>query len=373
MERQRLTELARLATDRPALELDDWQHDDLYGGVGAINDARHLQRYRGIGRDGAEAIPWSLVLKWFRPVGSDDPTWLSYWRREPLAFESGLLGDLPGGVVAPRCFGVDRYDDGAVGIWLEEVTDEEGPVWPVARYALAARQLGEMGGEYISRGALPRHPWLGERYLRRYAAGRDRWLEQVRQARDQPVVGQLWDDDLVAASLDLYARREPLFDAHERLPPTFVHGDTGRRNLFGRRDPESTVLIDWGYCGRGVVGEDLHLMVVWTAQMFDVDVADLDELERVVLAGYQEGLGDAGLDLDPRVARLGYLVPAAIRNTIMPFGLVYPDAAQRRAIEESYGHPFDEWAARTIAVRRFMISRAAQAHELIAEGGATWS
>lgn len=256
---------------------------------------------------------------------------------------------------------------------MEEVTDEDGPVWPVARYALAARHLGQMGGGYIGRGSLPRQPWLGERYLRRYAARRDRWLEQVRQARDQPVVGSLWDDDLVAASLDLYARREPLFDAHERLPPTLVHGDTGRRNLFARGHPESTVLIDWGYCGRGVIGEDLHLMVVWTAQMFDIDVADLDELERVVLAGYQEGLGDAGLDLDPRIARLGCLVPAAIRNTTMPFGLVCPDAAQRRAIEESYGRPFEEWAARTIAVRRFMISRAAQAHELIAEGGATWS
>src|SRR5688572_23348428 len=98
MDRQRLTELARQATKRPTLEVDTWLRDDLYGGVGAINDARHLHRYRGIGRDGADSVPWSLVLKWFRPVGSDDPSWLSYWKREPLVFESGLLSDLPGGV-----------------------------------------------------------------------------------------------------------------------------------------------------------------------------------------------------------------------------------------------------------------------------------
>jgi hypothetical protein len=196
------------------------------------------------------------------------------------------------------------------------------------------------------------------------------FLGTLRRAPEQPVVGRHWTPDLVAATLRLYEERGRLFDAHDQLPRTFVHGDTGRRNLFGRRRPDGrdeTVLIDWGYCGVGAVGEDLHLLVVWTAQMFDVDVARMDELERLVLDGYQAGLRDAGVDLDPRLARLGYLVPAAVRNSFMPFGAVMPEPAQVAGIERAFGRPFEEWVARTIAVRRFMLELADQTRRLIDE------
>jgi Ser/Thr protein kinase RdoA (MazF antagonist) len=189
-------------------------------------------------------------------------------------------------------------------------------------------------------------------------------------SEDSGLVGRHWTPDLVAATRRLYEERERLFDAHDALPRTLIHGDTGRRNLFGRRRPDGTdetVLIDWGYCGIGAVGEDLHLMVVWTAQMFDVDVADLDELERLALTGYQAGLRDAGVALDPRLARLGYLVPAAVRNSFMPFGAVMPEPAQVDGIERAFGRPFEAWVARTIAVRRFMLERADQARQLIDE------
>ena len=379
---ERLAELVRAATGRAGAEISDWRRESLYGGVGAINDARHLYRFAGTARDGGEVLPWSLVLKWFRPTGRDDPSLLSYWRREPLAFASGVLERLPGGVAAPRCFGVDDFEDGAVGLWLEELLDADGPRWPLERFGLAARHLGQFGGHYVRTGVLPDHPWLGDGYLRRWTGPRTQVVDgveravehpslaSIRRAPEQPVVGRHWSAELVAATLRLYAERERLFDAHDRLPRTLVHGDTGRRNLFGRRRPDGgdeTVLIDWGYCGIGAVGEDLHLMVVWTAQMFDVELGRMEELERLVLEGYQAGLRDAGVEVDPRLARLGYLVPAAIRNSFMPFGAVMPEPAQVEGIERAFGRPFEEWVERTIAVRRFMLARAEEAGQLVDE------
>jgi hypothetical protein len=379
---EQLSELVRAASGRPGADVAEWRRESLYGGVGAINDARHLYRFVGTARDGDDVVPWSLVLKWFRPTGREDPTLLSYWRREILAFASGLLDDLPGRVAAPRCYGVDDFPDGAVGLWLEELVDADGPRWPLERFGVAARHLGQFGAHYLRSGVLPDYPWLGGGYLRRWTGPRTQvvdgderttdhpFLSLLAHAPGQPVIGRHWTRELVAATRRLYEERERLFDAHDRLPRTLVHGDTGRRNLFGRRRPDGTdetVLIDWGYCGIGAVGEDLHLMVVWTAQMFDVELGQMDEIEQLVLDGYQAGLADAGVDLDPRLARLGYLVPAAIRNSFMPFGAVMPEPAQVEGIERAFGRPFEEWVERTIGVRRFMLDRAEQARQLVDE------
>src|SRR5262249_27698367 len=89
---------------------------------------------------------WSLVLKVVvRHAGADrggdlvdEPGHFFYWRREPAAYASGLLDDLPG-VRAPRCYGVEARPDGSDWLWLEDVADGLGGAWPLERYALAAR------------------------------------------------------------------------------------------------------------------------------------------------------------------------------------------------------------------------------------------
>lgn len=75
-------------------------------------------------------------------------------------------------------------------------------------------------------------------------------------------------------------------------------------------------------------------------------------LEEIVLAADLEGLGDAPVELEPRLVRLGYLVPAALRNTFMPFGMVVPQSDRRVLIERSCGRPFEEWVERQVVVRR---------------------
>jgi hypothetical protein len=84
--------------------------------------------------------------------------------RERLAFTSGLLADLPG-LGAPRCFGAEERADGATWLWLEDVPEAGPSRWPVARYATAARHVGEMNGAYLAGRPLPDHPWLSGGYV----------------------------------------------------------------------------------------------------------------------------------------------------------------------------------------------------------------
>jgi hypothetical protein len=76
---------------------------------------------------------WSLVLKVVvRHARADrggdlvdEAGHFFYWRREPLAYASGLLDDLPG-VRAPRRHGVEGRSEGSDWLWLEDVADEGG-------------------------------------------------------------------------------------------------------------------------------------------------------------------------------------------------------------------------------------------------------
>ena len=99
-------------------------------------------------------MPWSLILKAIgaNPDVDVPPTDYRYWKREPLAYESGLLDELPGGCFAPRCFGSVVADDGA-WLWLEDVRDDLGPEWPFEHYGVVARHLGQLNGTYLRDGS----------------------------------------------------------------------------------------------------------------------------------------------------------------------------------------------------------------------------
>jgi hypothetical protein len=60
--------------------------------------------------DGAER-DWSLILKVSRrdPNSDRESAW-NYWKREFLAYTSGVLDSLPG-IAAPRLFGSGERDD----------------------------------------------------------------------------------------------------------------------------------------------------------------------------------------------------------------------------------------------------------------------
>jgi hypothetical protein len=61
-------------------------------------------RVSGSSRVGGVPRAWSVILK-VLPATSASPTDWNYPMREALAYERGLLDDLPRGSEAPRCFG----------------------------------------------------------------------------------------------------------------------------------------------------------------------------------------------------------------------------------------------------------------------------
>jgi hypothetical protein len=109
------------------------QYELVHGGMGEPFGTG-LYRFRGRAEVQNQVRQWQLILKITRAdVGyfSNDPSSWSYWKREALAYQSGLLDDLPGQLTAPRCFGfissaVLFMALGAVGAWLPWLIEENG-------------------------------------------------------------------------------------------------------------------------------------------------------------------------------------------------------------------------------------------------------
>src|SRR5579859_210409 len=126
-----------------------------------------IYRVEGSAIASGESAPFALVLKIIRGLGSGtasaapvsaDPVGSHYWRREALAYQSGLLADLPG-LAAPHCYGVEEQVDGAHWLWLEAVQDDGGPMWPLDCYGTAARHLGQFNGAYLAGRPRPEYAW----------------------------------------------------------------------------------------------------------------------------------------------------------------------------------------------------------------------
>ena len=108
----------------------DWVSRQIFAG-----DGRGLGVYRfdGTASHEGETVRWSAVLKVLGRSGNDDEDergW-DYWRREALAYRSGLLAQLPGGLAAPRLLHATEGVGGRQELWLEAVEEEIGPRWPL--------------------------------------------------------------------------------------------------------------------------------------------------------------------------------------------------------------------------------------------------
>jgi len=154
------------------------------------------------------------------------------WRREALAYHSGLLDDLPGDLTAPRCYGV------------------------------AARHLGQFNGVYLAGRPLPTQPWLNRGFLRAWTADAARVtvIEPIAQAETwaHPLVRAAFPDPVVERLLRLHTEREDFLAVLERLPQTLSHLDAFPGNLLARRTAagaEQTVALDWAFVGIAAVGE----------------------------------------------------------------------------------------------------------------------
>jgi len=266
IDRATLTPLVRQALGSETVEVVDYHCQQILGGAGRTEG---VYRLTGSGHDQGEVVRWSLILKIipFMPE-RDDPSERAYWKREILAYQSGLLDDLPGGLAAPRCFDVVEQPGRRFWLWLEEVADEFrsadeiGSQWPLEHYGVVARHLGQFNGAYLLGRNIPSEPWLASGWLRSQFARAStvNGIAQLRDSMEHPLVRRVYPPHAADSVFRLWDEREAFLKALDGLPQTLCHFDAFRRNLFARRGADGgyrTVAIDWAFVRTGALGEEI--------------------------------------------------------------------------------------------------------------------
>lgn len=338
----------------------------------------------GLWRIEAKNGSWSMVLKLVHHSERGHENWLSsadpgdpmYWRREPLAYESGLLDSFAGGLRAPRCLHSAERTDGSVALWLEDLGGADG--WSLQRYGLAARHLGQAQGEFLLDRPLPAARWLSRGWLRAY-------IERRRDAVERPIPADAWRTELVRSSLprslegwarDTWRSRKRTLALLDRLPSTVCHCDFWPSNLFAEALPgggSGTVAVDWAYVGIGAIGEDVGNLVPDTLFDFFVAAERGRELLDAVREGYLEGLRDAGWRGDERLVALGLAASASVKYVWMLPWLAERalDEGAVAALAAAGGIPAAEVFARRGEVMRLLVELDREAKEL-ADALAIW-
>ena len=366
-----LAPIVRALLDEPEVVVaEGWSCRPLGGGAG---EGLGLYRVAGSAHVGGASHPWALVVKVCAATDGADPGAWDYPAREVLAYGSGLLAALPGGLATPRCLAVEAQPDGTTPLWLEAVADAHPGPWSLGRYALVAHHLGRFNGAYLAGIPLPEQPWLSRGWLRDFVepsgpAVAD--LERLADPGDPALLQQLYPPAVVIEFKRLWTERERFLTALDRLPRTFCHQDAFRRNLLIRAGPdgEELVALDWAYAGHGAVGEDLEQLVVASLFFFETVGIAPRELDAACFAGYVAGLREAGWVGDERVVRLGFTAAAALRHTVGLLRLVWPvvsDPALRPVVEDLFGHPLEEVVEAWAELWSFQFGLAEEARALL--------
>jgi hypothetical protein len=285
-----IARVAQVALADPRAELASWDRTPL-SWLAVASTTAELVRYSGTSADGR---PWSAMLKVLRRPETGSA---ADWRREADVYASGFLDSLPPGITAPRVYAIEGGDEG-VSLWLEDVT-ESVPVWPLARYAVAARDLGRFNGAYLAGRATPAAPTLRNDWLAGWVA---KTAERSPEALDDPDVA---DHELVRRAVPrtyfdrmraLYAQRARLLAALERLPQTVSHLDAWRANLIARDSDEATetVAIDWSLLGLAPAGQEIAVFVNGARVWLSLDATEADAIGELSFSSYLGGLRDAG-------------------------------------------------------------------------------
>jgi hypothetical protein len=351
-----------------AVLVGDWTCKPLSGGAG---EGLGVYRVAGLARVGEESVPWAVVVKVCGGDDAGDPAAWGYPPREALAYGSGLLDALPGGLAAPRCLAIEQRPDRTTRLWLEAVADDRPGPWPLARYLEVARRLGRFNGAYLAGGPLPTYPWLSRGWLRGFVEAADSAvaeLERLAGSGSPPLMRRLYPPPAAAEVRRLWDERESVFAVLDRLPRTLCHHDAFRRNLLNRGGPggEELVALDWAFVGHGAVGEELAPLVMASLLFFEAEGIAPEDLDAACFAGYVEGLREAGWTGDEHLVRLGFAA-GTLRYTLGTLRLVLPslvDPALHSGEEGVFGRPFAEVVAAWAELWPFQVGLAEEAREL---------
>lgn len=345
--------VARAVVGDDSASLLNWSVERMGGGVSeVIGQSDGLQRCSGVVVTAAGREPWSAVVKTLRrnelEIGGmrpdvDDPHDVQYWRREADAFESGVLGDLGGGLAAPLCYRIDELTDHVV-LWMEEIEAEDDVPWTIERYWVAARDLGVLNGHFAGRVPAEVRPWASRGRLHDWMIHA---ADGIRRMASEPRAGLLgaWlSDRSVERTARLFEQRAELLRWLEPLPETFCHHDAHRRNLItvGEGPASCTVAVDWAMSGTGRLGEELAAFTGVPLQFLDVSMSDRVVFEAAVIDGYLAGLRIGGWTGDETALRLGYKAALSLLMGVAAAGIWFStlrDPDVEGFAERVIGHP----------------------------------
>lgn len=365
-----LNQLVRASQENRDLEISEWRYDPLNKGT-AQNFGSVLGLYRLSGKAWdpvrSENISWSIILKLFgnlSGIGRNNSTASGYWKREVLAYQSGMLVDLPGALTAPRCFEITEYPNDEYWVWLEDLGNGFDVIWPLERYGLAARHLGQFNGAYLAGRSLPEASWLSRGRIQEYLDLLAPMMEELDALKTNPALRGWLNDEQIASIRRLWSKRELLLVALAKLPRCLCHHDAFRLNLMMRQredGQEETVAIDWSYFGTGVIGEELGTFVAVSLNFIAVDATHARELDRLAFAGYISGLQDTGWRGETNLVRFGYTATVSLghnlAHTLLLLKLLFveidKDDQRERIVQQAMGQSLAAWVTQWSALRNF--------------------
>ena len=253
------------------------------------------------------------------------------WHFELDIHLAGIDTVMPAGMRTPVLYHAKQADTNHIALWWEFIAERSGP-WQLADYRLAARLLGQLAarrreGAEINK-ALPD--------IARTAHSRGSALRHYTSRRIQqgclPVLqaGQVWSHPVMRAALDrvadpalpaelvgLGAQLPRILDMLDALPRTYAHGDASPQNLLlPANEPDTVVVIDWGFGTLLPVGFDLGQLLVGLASAGQSDPSELAAIDAEIFPAYLDGLAAEDYKVEPGQVRAGYIGGLAARSAL---------------------------------------------------------
>lgn len=339
-------------------------------------------RLRGVADTRGRRTPFTLVFKAVADATDQglpdngymhEPRDWNYWKREPLAFASGLLSRHSGPLLPVRCVGVEDHGDTAF-MWLEELREQvPAGSWPLSRHLRAAEHLGRFSGSHVHNlPSVAEHPWLCQDFTRGWLASMGEFGATAACESDEvwrhPALRGAFPRPLARQVSDLLADADRLLAVRGSLPLTMTHHDAHRDNLFSD-DVGSTArtrALDWGFLGLAPVGEDLGHQIGVNVFQQHVAAADASQYEESATEAFLSGLRATHVDVDD--ARVSTYARAVAALRLVSFG----SAHVAWLSEEPAGE--DDGAAETPWPTSWATARAIGVDELMARWAAafTW-
>jgi hypothetical protein len=249
------------------------------------------------------------------------------WREE-LQVREQVLPVLPPGLRVPELYCVADLGEDRLAVWMEDIDVDHEP-WDTATYRRAARLLARLAARRRPgdpAGACDLPPGLAVRKVVESRAPQLAGLLGDDSLWQRPLVADVVDPDY-RRDLRLALDRLPaVLSEMAALPSSLPHGDAAPVNLLRPRgEPDTFVLIDWGFGCQLPLGFDIGQLLVGEVERGAMSPERLPGLHDLLVTAYVDGLADEGLHVDAATVRRGSISSLGPRTLVGAFPMELPD------------------------------------------------